>query len=84
MTIHPATTPDFLTLRGCGRPRRHRRLPSPGHYDDYDAYVAKRQAIHAASCQCRGSRPRRVGSPRRTYEDLYERGVGPAWTIFAA
>ena len=54
-------------------------LPSPGHYDDHDTYHAKRQAIYAAMAEAEAEARDEWESHVDHMEDLYERGVGPAW-----
>ena len=79
MTIHPRHYADFDRYADAVVRAAIADMPSPGHYDDYDAYVAKRQAIYAASVNAEEAARDKWEAYVEHMEDLYERGVGPAW-----
>jgi len=79
MTIHPRHYTDFDRYADAVVHAAIAGLPSPDRYDDHDTYVAKRQAIYAAMAEAEAEARDEWEAHVDHMEDLYERGVGPAW-----
>lgn len=79
MTIHPRHYADFDRYADAVVHAAIAGLPSPDHYDDHDTFLAKRQAIYAAMSAAEAEARDEWEAYIEHMEELYERGVGPAW-----
>ncbi|HRH13416.1 MAG TPA: hypothetical protein PK225_03595 [Azonexus sp.] len=79
MTIHPRHYADFDPYADAVAHEATNLLPQTSPYDSYEQNHAKRNAIRAALDEAEEVARDKWERYLDDMQDLYERGVGPAW-----
>ena len=79
MTIHPRHYTDFDRYADAVAHEATTLLPQTSPYDSYEQNHAKRNAIRAALDEAEEVARDKWERYLDDMQDLYERGVGPAW-----
>ena len=79
MTIQPRNYSDFDTYADAVAHEATNLLPQTSPYDSYEQNHAKRNAIRAALDEAEEVARDKWERYLDDMQDLYERGVGPAW-----